>query len=234
MQIRYKKIVIGLNVVILSTIFFNTDLWINLQNISTHNKALFASSISQIFGSLIFYVASFSFLIFSLNSKIRVNPKIWKFNFTLNFICLLFLPLLSLLALFSNVPSEFITTVGVTILVVEFTPLINLISLLRFYKDKKEVQDAIGINGFTVLMSYAINNNIEEIKNLANSKFDINATDNKGYTALMYAASAGYIESVELLLELGADKSITTKNGNTALTFADKNKNWDVERLLKS
>ena len=98
----------------------------------------------------------------------------------------------------------------------------------------KEAYENIGINGFTELMAFSIDNKIEVVRKLLNDGVDVNSINDKGYTALMYASNFGHYEVVKLLLERGADKLIITASGKDALYFAKSKKFRSIEKLINS
>ena len=62
-----------------------------------------------------------------------------------------------------------------------------------------------GNDGFTALMSAAIEGNLRCIKLFVNKGADVNTTDSEGRTALMCAAENGRDESLKYLIDQGAD-----------------------------
>ena len=76
-------------------------------------------------------------------------------------------------------------------------------------------------SGKTLLMRAAKEGNEWELKQLLDSKADVNLTDSDGWTALMYAVRySGNMECVEKLLEAGANVSAKNNYGFSALVLA--------------
>ncbi len=76
-------------------------------------------------------------------------------------------------------------------------------------------------SGKTLLMRAAKEGNEWELKQLLDSKADVNLKDSDGWTALMYAVRySGSLECVEKLLEAGADVSEKNIYGFSALVLA--------------
>ena len=76
-------------------------------------------------------------------------------------------------------------------------------------------------SGKTLLMRAAKDGNEWELKQLLDSKANVNLKDSDGWTALMYAVRySGSLECVEKLLEAGADVSEKNSYGFSALVLA--------------
>jgi len=146
---------------------------------------------------------------------------------------MLFLCSLSIISLLPNATFEIHITLVITFLAIGIIYFFNLYCLIKFNKELQEIDIAIGKNGFTKLMAFAIRNDLDNTIKFSFNTENVNAIDEKGYTALMYACANGNLEIVELLLEYGADSSITTSKGNTALYFAERKQYWKIIDLLR-
>jgi hypothetical protein len=97
---------------------------------------------------------------------------------------------------------------------------------------KKRNFERIGEDGFSELMFYAGEGDLDRVRDLLNYGAVINAQDDRGGTALMYASRNGHIEIVRLLLGLGADTALKTKKGLSAVDAAKHSGHVSVEKLL--
>ena len=81
--------------------------------------------------------------------------------------------------------------------------------------------DECDASGRTLLMRAAKEGNEWELKQLIESKANINLKDSDGWTALMYAVRySGSLECVEKLIEAGADVTAKNNYGFSSLVFA--------------
>ena len=239
MKIKGSNTQIVVNIIFVLTIFFNKGLWEHLARlINAKNNLLIFEDIGYIFPHLIFYTTSICFLIFCFSKKMRLDSKYTKINVNLNIfsICLLFLTLI-LVEIFSifytNAPNSVFSTGIITFIIIGLIYVANLYTLFDFDKAQQITRDAIGKNGFSKLMAYAVNGDDENLKNEVAKKGNLNDADEKGYTALMYASANGHSECVRLLLENGADKTIATSKGNKAVDFAEMNNHFTARDMLR-
>ena len=84
-----------------------------------------------------------------------------------------------------------------------------------------------------MLITAVNNEHIEMVKDLINSKADVNWKDGFNSTALMYAAAKGNLEMVNLLLANGADATANDGKGNTVLSAATESKNAGIIKLIQ-
>jgi ankyrin repeat protein len=87
----------------------------------------------------------------------------------------------------------------------------------------------------TALMESACRGHAETVRLLIDARADVNAIDRDAVTAtaLMGAACFGRTAVVKILLNAGADSSVRNMYGDTALTLAIKEKNRDIEYMLR-
>lgn len=97
---------------------------------------------------------------------------------------------------------------------------------------RKAALAKIGTDGFTELMFYASEGNLDRVQDLVNYTSEINAQDNQGGTALMYASKNGHESVVEFLLKSKANPMLRTKAGSTASDFAKREGHEQVISLL--
>lgn len=97
---------------------------------------------------------------------------------------------------------------------------------------KKQAFARIGEEGFTELMFYAAEGDIDRVRDLINYSGKVNAQDKKGGNALIYASKNGHIEVVKFLLMSGAKVDLRTKNGLSALDIAKKSEHPEIAGLL--
>lgn len=137
-------------------------------------------------------------------------------------------------------PKAFQNAIGGLVLGLVGTGILSLFIVLPAFvvgraKDKSEQQkqslesDAsafkrIGINGFTELMYWAGQGDVERATSLLDNGAIVNAQDEKGGTALLYAALNAHQEIVSLLIAHGADPSIAAMNGLTPRSAAERHK----------
>lgn len=88
--------------------------------------------------------------------------------------------------------------------------------------------------GVTALMLAATRNHLPVVKLLIEKGANINQSDNGGGTALIYATWKGNKDVVAYLLEKGADCNAKTRDGRSPLSVAEKYKQPEVLRLLKT
>ncbi|KAG5982843.1 hypothetical protein E4U55_001250 [Claviceps digitariae] len=86
--------------------------------------------------------------------------------------------------------------------------------------------------GWTLLRTAAVCDNIDMIDLLLAHGADVNATDDDGWSALLHAARHRRRDAVEALLCHGADHSATNRFGSTALHLASIEGNVDIVNLL--
>lgn len=91
----------------------------------------------------------------------------------------------------------------------------------------------IGENGFTELMFYAGEGNLDRVRDLLNYSAVIDAQDERGGTALMYASKNGHLEVAQFLLKSGADRRLKTTKGISAASFAKRNGHLEIAGLLE-
>ncbi|SFI86615.1 Ankyrin repeat [Treponema bryantii] len=87
---------------------------------------------------------------------------------------------------------------------------------------------------FIKIFQYIKDNNIDGIKEIVLSGYDIEQYIGYGFTPLMFAVLANKPDVVKTLLELGADINATDINGCTPLMYALKNESFDVVDILLS
>lgn len=80
---------------------------------------------------------------------------------------------------------------------------------------------------------YAMENQVDKLKEMNIQNQDINVRDCYGWTALMMAACEGSLEAARYLLELGADREAKDKTGKTAKDLARKKGHFHIEELLQ-
>ncbi|XP_041969266.1 uncharacterized protein LOC121726098 [Aricia agestis] len=86
----------------------------------------------------------------------------------------------------------------------------------------------------TILHTAVNNQNLELVKDILSSEFDINTKDCEGRTALHYAANTGNVRILRTLLQNGADVFQVTNKGNTPLhTAVSKEMKEIIEEFLK-
>ncbi|XP_013097767.2 G patch domain and ankyrin repeat-containing protein 1 homolog [Stomoxys calcitrans] len=81
---------------------------------------------------------------------------------------------------------------------------------------------------------YALENNVEKLRQLNFEGQDVNACDAYGWTTLMMAACEGNVEAVKYLLQLGVDRDIKDKAGNMAKDLARKKGHFHIEQILET
>lgn len=74
--------------------------------------------------------------------------------------------------------------------------------------------------------------NIEFVKNILESEFDPNKTDELGNTPLHLAALNGHIDIARLLVKNGANPTLKNKSGKTAIDAAGFSKREDMIKFL--
>lgn len=99
---------------------------------------------------------------------------------------------------------------------------------------RAEALAKIGTGGFTELMFYAGEGNLDRVQDLVNYTNEINTQDHQGGTALMYASKNGHEPVVEFLLNSKANPALKTKAGSSALDFAKREGHEKIVRLLSS
>jgi ankyrin repeat protein len=97
---------------------------------------------------------------------------------------------------------------------------------------RAEALAKIGNGGFTELMFYASEGNLERVQDIVNYTSEINIQDHQGGTALMYASKNGRESVVEFLLKSKANPALKTKAGSTALDFAKREGHEEIVKLL--
>lgn len=99
---------------------------------------------------------------------------------------------------------------------------------------RAEALAKIGTGGFTELMFFASEGNLDKVQDLVNYTDGINTQDHQGGTALMYASKNGHEKIVEFLLNAKANRELKTKNGSTASDFAKRESHEKIVMLLSS
>ena len=88
--------------------------------------------------------------------------------------------------------------------------------------------------GQTKLHKAAMDDNVDECRNLLSRGANINCTDKWRWSPLMAAAVKGYLPTCVLLTDSGADVHLTSNDGNTALSLAAHKGCHDVvDHLIK-
>ncbi|KAM7341711.1 G patch domain and ankyrin repeat-containing protein 1 homolog [Cochliomyia hominivorax] len=80
---------------------------------------------------------------------------------------------------------------------------------------------------------FAMENKVEDLRNMDVTRENMNICDSYGWTALMMASCEGAYEAVEYLLTLGVDKHLKDKTGKTAKDIAEKKGYFKVVELLQ-
>ena len=88
------------------------------------------------------------------------------------------------------------------------------------------------IDGYTALISAALNNRVDAIKLLLDRGAQLEAKDNSGLTALGLAAIKNHVDAIELLLDRGAELEAKGDNGATALGLAAYNNHLFAIKVL--
>ncbi len=91
---------------------------------------------------------------------------------------------------------------------------------------------AEGQAGWTALMYAAWRGEVDVVRQVLESRPDVNATDKDGHTALSRAAWRGHVEIVRILLDAGADPNSRHNNGFTPLLWATQYGHLEVIRSL--
>lgn len=78
------------------------------------------------------------------------------------------------------------------------------------------------------LFSASAEGNLKSLRQLIQSKVDLNAKDKGGYTALMLTASNGHHEATQLLLKSNVNMDSKNTEGQTALYFALVNEHPEI------
>lgn len=81
---------------------------------------------------------------------------------------------------------------------------------------------------------YAMENNVQGLKEFEYTVNELNSCDSYGWTALMMAACEGAEKAVRLLLRLGVKKELCDKSGKTALDIARSKGYWTIAKLLEN
>jgi hypothetical protein len=81
-------------------------------------------------------------------------------------------------------------------------------------------------------IQYAVLMNLEIVKLIVSKEANINLLNRYNETALMYAASSGKTDIVSWLLKSGAKKDLEDMFGKTALNKAQKNKHYEIVKIL--
>ncbi|XP_065367584.1 G patch domain and ankyrin repeat-containing protein 1 homolog [Calliphora vicina] len=79
---------------------------------------------------------------------------------------------------------------------------------------------------------FAMENKLDELKEIDFKGENVNVCDNYGWSALMMASCEGAYETVEYLLSLGVDRNIKDKTGKTAKDLANKKGYYNIVELL--
>jgi hypothetical protein len=100
------------------------------------------------------------------------------------------------------------------------------------YRARQRLSKQVGKHGFTELMFYAAEGEVERVRDLVNYGAHMDAQDSLGATALIYATTREQVAVVRLLLSLGANRSLTTVRWETALDCAERLGNRELVALL--
>lgn len=95
-----------------------------------------------------------------------------------------------------------------------------------------EIDAAIDDTGYTALMVAAKIGDIDLMKQLIETKADVNAKTKSGTTALMLACNCGHTEAVRLLIEAGANVHHKNEYEETALGWAVDPDKPEIIKLL--
>ena len=82
------------------------------------------------------------------------------------------------------------------------------------------------------IVDYIENDNIEKVKKIIHSGFNLNLQYDLGDTALIIASYHNRIEIAKLLINAGADVNIQNIDGDTALTEASSQMHIEIVKLL--
>ncbi|GAA4023533.1 hypothetical protein GCM10022409_04240 [Hymenobacter glaciei] len=106
-------------------------------------------------------------------------------------------------------------------------------ALLKSGTDPNAAIEIVPGSATTYLITAAINNNLDLVKLLLQSKAQVNQVDAFKTTALMTAVSKGNPAMVTLLLASGADARAKDDDGKDALTLAKEGGNAAIIALLE-
>ena len=94
--------------------------------------------------------------------------------------------------------------------------------------------DSLGSRGETALLLAASKGHSEVVKILVKHGADPNRASSDGNTPLHKAAMDGHAEVVIALLEAGADPAIKDRSGRNALEIAERYRQGDSQRVIRS
>lgn len=83
-----------------------------------------------------------------------------------------------------------------------------------------------------LLIKAASGNEIEVVRNLIKSNYNLDERNEIAQTALIIATIAGYFEVAGLLLEVGSNPNSIDEFGQSALMYAVVNKDLEIAELL--
>jgi len=108
------------------------------------------------------------------------------------------------------------------------------LDVIEVLLDKGAKLDAIGSRGETALYLAASKGNYEVVKLLSEHGANVDRASSDGKTPLHRAAMAGDSDTVTVLLDAGADASLKDRSGKTALEMAQRYRQGDSERVIRS
>ena len=105
---------------------------------------------------------------------------------------------------------------------------------LTYVQRLVEAGAEVNFYGWPPLSYAAYNGHLDIVEYLLKHGAEVDAKTENGSTALFFASRFGHIEVVKLLLKNKADATIANENGDTAIDWALKDKNTDIEDLLRA
>jgi len=105
---------------------------------------------------------------------------------------------------------------------------------LTYVQRLVEAGAEVNFYGWPPLSYAAYNGHLDIVDYLLKHGAEVDAKTENGSTALFFASRFGHIEVVKLLLKNKADATIANENGDTAIDWALKDKNTDIEDLLRA
>lgn len=107
--------------------------------------------------------------------------------------------------------------------------LLTLFTLRGTLMAQQNIKDA---QGNTPIMRAVLNNNLAEVKHLAEEGADLNIQNNIGDNPLLYAGASGLTEITRFLVRAGASTKIYNRYGGTALIPAAEKGHLATVRVL--